>query len=115
LDYQRRGFYRDAQAAFERAAKEDKEFTRAQDKAEIAAANVVIGGGQEYSFDGFETAVVRESTSPVALSSGLDTRLTATTGLGYGLPDRGFDRPADAPPVVRGTGTVVIKGDLDAQ
>ncbi len=111
-DYQRRGFYRDAQASFNQAESEDAGFTEAGAQSEAVGGDLMLGGG-EYSFDGFEGAVVSE-LDPPQLSSGLEGRLTSIpTSLGV-TPSSTFRRPVTRPPVVDATVVVTIRGDLDA-
>lgn len=112
LDYQRRGMYKEAESSFRSAAKADPGFSAASAKAAVMSGALSMGGGAP-STSSFEAAV--QSVDVTQIASQLATNLTLiSTDLGL-IQNLHFQKPVLKPPVVRGTGTVVIQGDLDAK
>jgi len=109
LDYQSRGFFRDAQASFQQAVQQDQNFGAAEDK--VFSLDAALSLGPDYSLSQFETSVVAEATLPQP-TSGLDSRLRRIGGYG-GLPEFGSRRPANAPPGFGSTATVIVRVNLN--
>jgi len=115
LDYQHRGFAREAAAAFESAASSDAAFEEATVQLERASGQLSIAAGGDISVGGFETAVL-SATDVTRVISGLDARLSNVALLGgIRIPTFLLNNPVISPPVVKGVGTIIIRGDLDAQ
>ncbi|MGD8921884.1 MAG: tetratricopeptide repeat protein [Candidatus Zixiibacteriota bacterium] len=115
LDYEQRGYLRDAEASYQQAEKLDPGFTQAQNRAEVVSGSLAMGDGGQYSVAQFETTVMRES-EPGDIGLGLDSRLNLLSLNGGIIPGYIPAKPVPIrPPVVNGVGTVTIKGDLNAQ
>ena len=114
LDYQNRGLNKEAEQEFLSAVQQDKNFKQAGKQQQVAAG---ASGQIEKSFEQFEAAVGRSSKGGRRPGDGLDSRLRVLARNTGTIPDTRTDdrRPADAPPVVSGTGTISITGDLDGQ
>ena len=110
LDYQKRGFYRDAQASFHQAVQHDQNFGEAESQAATLEAGLSLG--PDYSLSQFEGSVAATAEGP-QLTSGLDTRLRTIGRQAGGLPDLGTGRPADAPPGFGQTATVRVRINLN--
>ena len=109
LDFQSRGFYRDAQASFQQAAQQDQNFGAAEDK--VFSIDAALSLGPDASLSQFEAGVVTE-TAPTEPTGGLDSRLRRIGGYGD-LPEFGKRRPANAPPGFGPTVTVIVRVNLN--
>jgi tetratricopeptide (TPR) repeat protein len=109
-DYQRRGFHRDAQAAFQQAQSEDAGFTEAGAAGDMVADGLEFGGG-EYSFDGFEGSLTQEMDIP-DLGADLGARLSSIPGALGVDPSAVVRRLTEEPPRIDGKTTVIIRGDI---
>jgi len=109
LDYEQRGFYRDAQASFHQAVQHDQNFGAAENKAVSLDATLTLG--PDYSLSQFESSVALTAEAPQP-TSGLDSRLRRIGGH-TGMPEFGIQRPANAPPGFGQTATVLIRVNLN--
>jgi TolB-like protein len=109
LDFQKRGFQRDAQASFQQAVQHDQGFGAAENKAISIDAALSLGG--DHSLGQFETAMASASEPVVAISGGLDSRLQQLSGIGG---TELWNRPSVlAPPGFGQTATVIIRVNLN--
>jgi len=112
LDYESRGFYRDAQSSFNQAVQLDQGFGDAQNKAASMDASLSLGG-PDYSLSQFETSVVAASEPSTTMEEGgLDQRLSRINQFG-GLPELGTQRPTNAPPGLGQTAIVIVRVNLN--
>ena len=115
LEFERAGRLSDARREYNSAAKQDPGFSAASARAGQVSASMSMGSGPQ-SVTQFASAV-NQLTSGVSGSSGLEQRLAGTIrGLIGPNINLGGDTPPNSPPDVgRGTATVIIVGDTDAQ
>jgi len=112
LDYEKQGFYRDAQVSFNQAVQLDQGFGAAQNKAASMDANLTLGGS-DYSLSRFETTVVAASESSTTTEgAGPDQRLSRINQLG-GLLEFGAQRPINAPPGLGQTAIIIVRVNLN--
>jgi tetratricopeptide (TPR) repeat protein len=111
LDFQQRGFYRDAQASFQQAVQQDQGFGEAA--SEAVSIDAALSLGPDYSLAQFESAVVAVSEPATEALSGLDSHLRRLSGYAGGLPEFGDWRPANAPPGLGQTAIVRVRVNLN--
>lgn len=111
LEYRRRGMWREAEASFAEATTIDPGFAEAGRAASTVGAGLSLGG-PGYSGTSFEAAITSIS-APAQSTAGLDTRLRSTVINIGPVTDPNTRRPVTQPPIVGGTSTVVIEGDLN--
>lgn len=110
LDYQSRGreWYGAAKQEFSKAVQHDRDFKQANEQLQAG------GVGYGDSFDQFE-GFVRSESDLQQPSNGLDSRLSSVAQNSGTIPRSSGDSSVDPRHEVSNTGTVVIRGDLDAQ
>lgn len=109
LDYQSRGFHRDAQASFQQAVQQDQNFSAAENKA--FSLDAALSLAPDASLSQFESGLVTEAGLP-QLTGGLASRLQRIGRLS-GIPQFGGRRPANLPPGFGSTATVVVRVNLN--
>ncbi len=109
LDYESRGFHRDAQASFQQAVQQDQNFGAAEDKA--FSLDAALSLAPDASLSQFESGLVTEAGLP-QMTGGLDSRLRRLGGLS-GMPQFGGRRPANLPPGFGTTATVIVRINLN--
>jgi tetratricopeptide (TPR) repeat protein len=113
LQHERDGQWGQAEAAYNQAAAEDPAFSLASGRAQTIAAGLSMGGPDQ-SVTSFENALGPALASPGG-GPGLDGRLAATSRMSGLTPDGRGRGDIIFPPVIGGSTSVVITGDLDAQ
>jgi tetratricopeptide (TPR) repeat protein len=114
LDFQQRGFYRDAEASFNRAVQIDQGFSAAGNKMSSLQASLSAGGG-EMSIGQFEAAAALPADLAPLVTGGLDTQLSGIAARAGGLPELGLKRLINAPPGFGRTTTVLIRVNLNVE
>jgi tetratricopeptide (TPR) repeat protein len=112
LDFQQRGFYRDAQSSFNRAVQHDPGFRAAGNRDASMQASLSLGGA-DYSLGQFEVAAAPPPDAPQVEGGGLDRQLQGMALRAGGLPELGLQRPVMAPPGTGQTSTVLIRVNLN--
>ncbi len=112
LDFQQRGFQRDAQASFNQAIQFDGGFGAAGDKMAKLQASLSMGGA-DGSLGQFEAAAAMPGEPPQMGGGNLESQLCGIAQLAGGLPDLGLGRVINLPPGFGQTSTVLIKVNLN--
>ncbi|SYZ72881.1 hypothetical protein TRIP_C20996 [Candidatus Zixiibacteriota bacterium] len=113
LDYKKRGMYGQARAEFSQAAKADGNFQEAQTQFKSTPPKAASGSG-EGGFGNFQSSVSSQTELEQISTIDLQPRLQdllQNTGAVRDWIERHNNL---VPPTTSGTGTVVIRGDIDA-
>ncbi len=115
LDYKKRGMYPQARQEFNQAAKEDMKFQEAQVQFKTLPVKPPdVSGGTE-SFSDFQVAVTETILAGQPNMADLQSRLESLIHNSGVLHNWLNNRTALQQAVVGTTGTVIIKGDIDAR
>jgi len=114
LQYERDGLLFQAKQSFSLAVQEDPGFAQAGARAQTTSASLSLGAPGAPSLEAFETAV-GETFEIGGAPAGLDSRLAGSALQAGGLGGQRLNQGVLVPPVVEAYGTVVIRGNLDAQ
>jgi tetratricopeptide (TPR) repeat protein len=112
LDFQQRGFHRDAQASYNQAVQYDQGFGAAGDKSATLEASLSMGGA-DMSLGQFEAAAAIPGDVPQPTGGGVDTHLSGIAQIAGGLPDLGLGRAINLPPGFGQTSIVLIRVNLN--
>ncbi len=113
LNYQSRGMYGAAEREFNKAVQLDGNFQQAGQRLQDVANIQAGGGGYEDSFNRFE-GLVRQQSDSEQPSEGLDSRLSSVAQNAGTIPSSSGDSQSENLHGAGNTGTVEIRGDLDA-
>ena len=114
LDYKKRGMYGQARAEFSQAAKDDGKFQEAQTQFKATPPKAPSTSGQGGGFSDFQASISHETELEQISTVDLQPRLQDLLQNTGAVRDWIEKQNNLVPPTTSGTGTVIIKGDIDA-
>jgi tetratricopeptide (TPR) repeat protein len=114
LDYKKQGMYGQARAEFNQAAKEDGNFQEAKTQFKATPPKAPSSSGEGGGFSDFQASISSETESEQISTTDLQPRLQDLLQNSGAIRDWIENHNNLVPPTTSGTGTVIIKGDIDA-